>query len=96
MCRLLSAFLLASVLAAAQTTADLSRQVQFNLAAYYTDYTNLQSATRTPLGQSLLQNAGKFTATVDVRLCRRAGLLAMTGCLRGSVSCLSCATLSMT
>ncbi|MBV9511057.1 MAG: TonB-dependent receptor, partial [Caulobacteraceae bacterium] len=41
--------------------AALSSRVQFNLAAYYTDYTNLQSSIRLLDGTSALQNAGKAT-----------------------------------
>lgn len=41
--------------------ADVSSRVTLNLASYYTDYTNLQSAARTPQNQSFLQNAGRAT-----------------------------------
>jgi iron complex outermembrane receptor protein len=41
--------------------AHVNSKLSLNLAAYYTDYSNLQSATRTPSGLSILQNAGAAT-----------------------------------
>jgi iron complex outermembrane receptor protein len=41
--------------------ADIDPRLQFDLSAYYTDYSNLQSPTRTPQGASVLQNAGAAT-----------------------------------
>jgi iron complex outermembrane receptor protein len=41
--------------------AEISSKLSVNLSTYYTDYANLQSAARTPTGQSFLQNAGRAT-----------------------------------